>query len=723
MMSLEPRPARPYRGRFRKPVATTNLDEVEEDFPEFEVFEDGLTPRAVAPGGELSVNGVDMMLQTNAQKHFTKNYEVPNLVVRRGQEFTVKVTFNRPLAEGDDFQLEFLIGAEPTVNKGSMAVVTFGSRPGSWSGQILDKQGPSVVLGITATATAIVGKYRTYVAVVAGGGMKRTKRNPDTDMYLLFNAWCPEDPVYLSNTSERDEYVLNDHGVIYQGSADAMSTREWIYGQFERGILDACISILDVSRMPIHERGDVIKVVRKGSAMLNSQDDNGVLVGNWSDDYSLGQSPTSWTGSVQILLQYASTGVSVSFAQCWVFAGVFNTFLRAIGIPARVITNFNSAHDNTGNLKTDLIFNADGTPDERNTRDSIWNYHCWNEVWIARDDVPPAFVGWQVVDATPQETSDGVFRCGPASVNAIKEGILCHPFDSGFVFAEVNSDVVFSKKDKFGTLTPYKVDKTLIGLAIYTKAVGANQPSNITQSYKYNEGSPQDEATMKRAEEYGCERDHSEVSHTTMTVHVEAKQIMVGEDVSLKMIFSNNGAENELVQAHLGCSVIFYTGVTSSHFKEHNFTFTVPANETKTEVLTIKANDYMPHLGSQVSLHFIVTGKSDDQSVTAIKVLTLQKPRLSLRVSGNPAVWQWMFLTVSFTNVLKFTLKNVTLMMEGTGTVKYRQRKYSSILPQATISWTEAFQPQRAGNSILMVVMDCDNLSQVIGSTYITITG
>lgn len=72
-----------------------------------------------------------------------------------------------------------------------MVVVTFGSRPGSWAGRILDQQGPSVVLGVTATASAIVGKFRTYVAVVVGGGMKRTKRNPETDMYLLFNAWCP----------------------------------------------------------------------------------------------------------------------------------------------------------------------------------------------------------------------------------------------------------------------------------------------------------------------------------------------------------------------------------------------------------------------------------------------------------------------------------------------------------------------------------------------------
>ncbi|XP_063729924.1 coagulation factor XIII A chain-like [Eleginops maclovinus] len=311
----------------------------------------------------------------------------------------------------------------------------------------------------------------------------------------------------MPNEAERQEYVLSDYGTIYQGSVGALSHRDWVYGQFERGILDACIYLLDSARMPISNRGDAIKLLRKGSAMINSQDDNGVCVGNWSEDFSLGRPPTSWTGSVRILQEYANTGVPVSFAQCWVFAGVFNTFLRALGIPCRVITNFNSAHDNTGNLKTDLIFKMDGSPDERNTRDSIWNYHCWNEAFVTRPDLPPGLGGWQVVDSTPQESSDGHYRCGPAPVAAIKEGLLCHPYDAGFVFAEVNSDVVFHKRDRYGTLTPFRVEKTYIGHSIFTKAVGSSSPSDITHTYKHTEGSAEDARTMSRAEEYGCVRD------------------------------------------------------------------------------------------------------------------------------------------------------------------------------------------------------------------------
>ena len=40
-------------------------------------------------------------------------------------------------------------------------------------------------------------------------------------------------------------------------------------------------------------------------------------------------------------------------------------------------------------------------------KDSIWNFHVWNEAWMSRDDLPdPSYGGWQVIDSTPQEESE-----------------------------------------------------------------------------------------------------------------------------------------------------------------------------------------------------------------------------------------------------------------------------------------------------------------------------
>lgn len=60
-----------------------------------------------------------------------------------------------------------------------------------WLGEILEVRDTMVTVGITPSADAIVGKYRTYVKVVTGHSMIRSEKNPSTDLYLLFNAWCP----------------------------------------------------------------------------------------------------------------------------------------------------------------------------------------------------------------------------------------------------------------------------------------------------------------------------------------------------------------------------------------------------------------------------------------------------------------------------------------------------------------------------------------------------
>lgn len=40
----------------------------------------------------------------------------------------------------------------------------------------------------------------------------------------------------------------------------------------------------------------------------------------------------------------------------------------------------------------------------------------------------------------------GMYRCGPASVQAIKHGHVCFQFDAPFVYAEVQSEILFYVK-------------------------------------------------------------------------------------------------------------------------------------------------------------------------------------------------------------------------------------------------------------------------------------
>lgn len=83
----------------------------------------------------------------------------------------------------------------------------------------------------------------------------------------------------------------------------------------------------------------------------------------------------------------------------------------------------------------------DGNLMEEMNSDSIWNYHVWNEAWMTRPDInqneEQEYDGWQAVDSTPQEMSDMMFRCGPASVYAVKYGEILKPYDNSFLYAEV----------------------------------------------------------------------------------------------------------------------------------------------------------------------------------------------------------------------------------------------------------------------------------------------
>lgn len=139
---------------------------------------------------------------------------------------------------------------------------------------------------------------------------------------------------------------------------------------------------------------------------MNIQDNNGVLYGKWTGDYTGGINPSAWSSVPTIINRYMeSGGNSVKYGQCFVFAAAFNTVLRALGVPCRIITNFPSAIVRDRDMTVDYYY--DENDRLLNGKDSEWNFHVWNECWMTRPDLPQGFDGWQVIDATPQIISDG----------------------------------------------------------------------------------------------------------------------------------------------------------------------------------------------------------------------------------------------------------------------------------------------------------------------------
>uniref|UniRef100_A0A672QV69 protein-glutamine gamma-glutamyltransferase n=1 Tax=Sinocyclocheilus grahami TaxID=75366 RepID=A0A672QV69_SINGR len=607
----------------------------------------------------------------------------------------------------------------PDENRGTYIAVFIGKekRDGRWNGRVIGTQGNDVTVGITPDASCIIGRFRTFVTVVTDFGKQRTQRNPDTDFYVLFNPWDPADLVYVSRDTDRQEYVLNDVGIIYNGEFNNITSRSWNYGQFEEGVLDACLLVLDAGKVPLLYRGNAIELVRLGSALMNSQDDNGVLVGNWSSDYSIGTAPTAWTGSPEILLKYAKDGgLPVCFAQCWVFAGVLNTFLRCLGIPARVVTNFASAHDNTGNLKTDIILDENGGMNRSRTRDSIWNYHSWNEVYMRRPDLPEKYSGWQVVDSTPQETSDGLYRCGPTSVNAIKDGELSYPFDARFVFAELNSDLIYYQSDKYGNTKIIQVDTTYVGKLLITKRVNSNAYDDITSTYKYPEGSDKDRQAMQMAEHRGiAPRDYIPLAETGVHIELQADTIKMGENFKLTLNIKNQTSQKCTISATITGCVVYYTGVTSSIFKLESKAASVDPWKTTKVMIDVKASEYMPYLLEQYNLLFVVYGRIQEtgMALTTMRVVALRPPELTIKVTGTPRVGKDFMVTVSFRNPFNFILKNVQLRLESPGLILTKLKTYDQIAPGGTLQHTDTITPQYPGKKVLMACLDCATVRQV----------
>uniref|UniRef100_A0A7N6BJ92 Protein-glutamine gamma-glutamyltransferase 2 n=1 Tax=Anabas testudineus TaxID=64144 RepID=A0A7N6BJ92_ANATE len=444
----------------------------------------------VCPQSILEIERCDLNIKNNNSSHHTDLNGEERLIVRRGEPFNIILHLKPGSKEFklDESSFTFIVETGPLPRKESDTQVSFNlcnsTVDTEWSASAINNPSENTLcVYINSSPNSPIGVYSLSLD-------QEGQKTHLGQFTLLFNAWCPRDAVYMHNERKRKEYVLSQHGQIYKGTYKRIKGTPWNFGQFESGILDICLKILDENPKFVSDadkdcsaRRNPIYVTRVLSAMINSNDDRGVLVGEWYD-FSGGVHPGAWIGSGDILHKWAESG-PVRYGQCWVFAALACTVSRALGIPCRVVTNFRSAHDTDANLVIENLYNDNA---EKISSDSIWNFHVWVDSWMTRPDLGPEYDGWQTSDPTPQEPSDGVFCCGPASLRAIKEGELTKKYDTPFIFAEVNADVVDMLHLSNGEVIRFSGSTKSVGCFISTKAVGSDERHDITHQYKYPEG-------------------------------------------------------------------------------------------------------------------------------------------------------------------------------------------------------------------------------------------
>uniref|UniRef100_A0A8D3CMP1 Protein-glutamine gamma-glutamyltransferase 2 n=1 Tax=Scophthalmus maximus TaxID=52904 RepID=A0A8D3CMP1_SCOMX len=679
----------------------------------------------------------DLNIKHNSSSHHTELNGEERLIVRRGKPFII-VLHLKPwrvyacvgamavyaqgfvcLPSGLYFVYVFL-GPLPREESGTK--VSFGLRDSTvdteWSASATnDPSGYTVSVSINSSPNSPIGVY----SLTLDQEGKKTSLGQFT---LLFNPWCPSDAVYMPSETKRQEYVLAQHGQIYRGTHKRIKGMAWNFGQFEAGILDICLKILDENPKFVSDadkdcsaRRNPIYVTRVLSAMINSNNDSGVLVGNWGK-ISDGVHPGAWIGSGDILHQWADSG-PVCYGQCWVFAAVGCTVSRALGIPCRVVTNFGSAHDSDGNLVIEKLYNEVGEPISEG--DSIWNFHVWVDSWMTRPDLGSEYDGWQTSDPTPQETSDGVFCCGPAPLRAIKEGELTKKYDTPFIFAEVNADVVDMVQKSNGEVIKF-TSTNFVGRFISTKAVGLDQRHDITHHYKYPEGSKEERQVYGKAQHHNKLQQRGEQPGLKLKIKF-SDNMAVGSDFEVYAVLTNNHMKTKSCTVLFSAKAVGYSGKLgdSCAFASDKVELT-PGEEWRLP-LRLQYDLYGSVITSDrlIQLTAFTMDKQALDYHKAEKTIVLDEPDIEIKLLGEATVNRPVAAELTLLNPLPETLQDCSFTLEGIGLTD--GKPVTLPVTQQEARARVVFTPSSAGFHMLVVNFDCVKLKNIKSSMFVVVKG
>ncbi|KAF2975571.1 hypothetical protein EK904_012358, partial [Melospiza melodia maxima] len=643
----------------------------------------------------IELGEVDLNCPSNCQIHNTHFFGTDRQIIRRGQAFSLYARFQN--REWDDCvdQAAFTVetGLRPCESNETKCTFPMGRclDQTCWSASYKVHQPKCISISVFPPSNVCIGRYILNMQITSCG---HTYQRCLGDFYVLFNPWCADDPVYLDNQAHREEYVLNEHGILYEGVHKHITSRPWHFGQFEDGILDICLKILDMGASYHHGsdrdhcwRNDPVHVSMVVNHMISSHTTNSIMKIPENSDYLKGTKPFSWNGSVPILQQwYSGRCRPVRYGYCGSLASVMCTVMRCLGIPSRVVTSFCFPCSIENPLGINEIF--DSTGKNLCGKDKLWRYHCWNESWMARRDINQCCGDWQCLDPTPLETGRGSACSGPTWVRSIREGELDLDYDGHHMFSRVNSNYVGWLSQNNAKRTKLFCDTWPCGQRLITKSVGSEQFEDITGAYKYELGSVKNKEAYYRAyrrihpgycNASNChiDRELSSLKNPFLSdsgINMRLKMAncpMYGEDVQLNWLLENLRNENKTLKFNLCAQIITYSGVPMDQFWKDCVNVTLGPREVKKIPLCISYNQYGPYLCDHNIMKVVAVSDPECGEILMVsRDIVVNRPPVIVKLLSQPRLKVPCTAEISFCNPLQEDMKNCVMTLEGCGLFK-----------------------------------------------------
>ncbi|XP_066132985.1 protein 4.2 [Saccopteryx bilineata] len=683
-------------------------------------------------GQALQIKSCDFQAARNNEEHHTKDISSRHLVVRRGQPFTIWLHFHAPvhafLPALKKVALIAQTGEQPSKANRTQAKFPISS-PGDWkqwSARVEERDAQSWMVSVTTPSDAVIGHYSLLLQVLG--------RKPHLlgHFTLLFNPWVREDAVFLENEAQRWEYLLNQNGLIYLGTADCIQEESWDFGQFEKDVLDLSLDLLSVDKQ-VEEWGNPVHVTCILGALLHVLKEKRVLPTPQTQDAQEGALLNKRRGSAPILRQWLTgRGRPVCDGQAWVLAAVACTVLRCLGIPARVVTTFASAQGTGGGLLVDEYYNEDGLQNGEGQRGRIWIFQTSTECWMTRPTLPRGYGGWQILYPCAPKGGGVLKACDLVPVRAVKEGTLGLTPAVAELFAAVNASCVVWKCCVDGTLELTNSSTKYVGNNISTKGVGSDRCEDITQNYKYPEGSLQEKEVLERVQrekvEHGEDNGSRPPSLETadpLYLFLEApSSLPLGGDAQLSVTLVNPGDQEKTVQLAIGVQAVYYNGVLAADLWRKKLPLTLSANLVRTITTSLSSSFFerSPPENSFLRLTAVATHSKSSLTCFAQEDIAICRPCLDIEMPEAAEQYQPLTASVSIHNSLDAPLKDCVISLLGRGLI-HRERSYrlAPVRPGNTLRTQFEFTPMKVGHQRLTVEMDCNMFQNLTNYRRVTV--